>query len=148
MAGKPGRSGRKRKSDVLKIANGTYRADRDGDPDLKPTPIGEPKRPRFRLKAASQFWDQHVPELVRMGVASSIDAPRLQTMCEAWALLRAATSAVNKDPISQPARAAYAEYSRQFSTAASEFGLNPSSRSRIQVVIKKQVTGIKGRTRG
>ena len=147
MAGKPGRSGRKRKADSLKIADGTYRADRSGDPDSKPKPLGKPTKPEFEGQEASDFWDKYVVELIDLGVATSLDAPRLQHLCEVWALLRRATVAVDEDPLEKMARIAYAEYSRQFGTLASEFGLNPASRSKIEIERSKPA-GIQGRKRG
>jgi len=66
-----------------------------------------------------------------MGVAKSIDTPRLQNMCELWALLRRATKAVNSDPLDKDSRIAFAEYSRQFAAVADQFGMTPTGRARI-----------------
>jgi phage terminase small subunit len=68
-------------------------------------------------------------------------------MCEAWALYRAAIRALKKNPLDKDARISYAEYARQFANAASEFGMNPSDRSRIIVDAPKK-QGIQGRKRG
>lgn len=148
MSGKPGKSGRRPKPDVLKLAKGTYRADRSGDPDKKPKPDGVPMRPKMSMPEARAFWDRYVPELVRIGVAKQIDSARLQAMCEAWALLRLATKAVNADPIDKDARIAYAEYSRQFAQAADQFGMNPVGRTRIQVDTDDSKPSIAPRKRG
>lgn len=143
MAGKAGRSGRKRKADAIKIATGTFYHYRDGDPEAKPQAKGEPSKPTGLLPDAEEFWDQYVPLLVEMGVAKSSDGPRLQAMAEAWALLRMATKAVNQDPLDKDARISYAEYARQFANAAADFGMNPSSRSRITIdkPAKPAITG-------
>ena len=147
MAGVAGRSGRKRKPDSIKILQGTYRSDRQGAPELKPSPDGAPVKPEFALPEAGAFWDAYVPELVRMGVAAAVDAPRLQLLCESWALLRRATDRLNEDPFDKVARCAQAEYSRQFTAATSEFGLTPSARSRIQVQVKATEPPFKPRNR-
>lgn len=147
MAGKPGRSGRKPKPDSLKLAKGTYRADRFGDPSSKPDPGGVPEMPEFTLKESEEFWKEYIPMLVQLRIATSADAPRLQMMAEAWGLLRKATAAVNNDPIDKDARIAYAEYAKQFQLAAAEFGLNPSARSKIILPETKKPT-IQGRQRG
>ena len=60
---------------------------------------------------ARAFWDRYVPVLIEQGIATATDAPRLQMMAEAWALLRIATKALNKNPINKDTRIAYAEYS-------------------------------------
>jgi hypothetical protein len=85
--------------------------------------------------------------LIEQGIATASDTPRLQAMAEAWALLRMATKLVNSDPIDKDNRIAYAEYSRQFATAAAEFGMNPVARTRITVETKTKPR-IQGRTRG
>ncbi|MEO9591875.1 P27 family phage terminase small subunit [Rhodopirellula bahusiensis] len=95
---------------------------------------------------ARAFWDRYVPVLIEQGIATATDAPRLQMMAEAWALLRIATKALNKNPINKDTRIAYAEYSRQFAAAASEFGMTPVARSRI-VIEKQAKPKIKGRSR-
>ncbi|MEM8668736.1 MAG: P27 family phage terminase small subunit [Planctomycetota bacterium] len=139
--------GRPPKPDAIKIAEGTYRSDRHGDQDAKPKAEGVPVRPEMAMPEAKEFWDQYVPMLVEMGVAKRADTPRLQALAESWALLRRATKAVNDDPIDKYARIAYGEYSRQFTTLANEFGMNPIARSRI-IIDKPQKKSIAGRKRG
>jgi phage terminase small subunit len=82
-----------------------------------------------------------------MGIAADIDAPRLQMLCESWALLRSATKALNDDPLDRDTRIAYAEFTKQFASAASEFGMNPADRSKI-ILDKPKKTTIQSRKRG
>ena len=131
----------------MRLADGTYRADRHGDLDSKPKAKGEPTRPKFSDPVARKFWDEYVPQLVEMGVAKATDAARLQNLCELWALVRKATKAANDDPLDKNARIAYVDYTKHFANAASEFGLNPSARSRI-MIDKPSKPAIQGRQRG
>ena len=147
MAGKRGKSGRPPKPDAIRIAEGTYRKDRHGDPESKPKPQGLSKRPTLTLPESRAFWNEYVPKLVELGIAKETDAPRLQMLAESWGLLRRAVKACNADPLDKDARIAFAEYSRQFASAAAEFGMNPADRARI-IVEKPQKSRIQGRNRG
>lgn len=138
MAGKPGRSGRRPKPDVLKIAQGTYRAKRSGNPKDKVDVKGAPKKPHFENPYADALWDETVKELVELGVATKIDAPLLRTMCELWGLYRMAYEIAEKDPTDKDARIAVVSYVAKFEQVAARFGLNPSDRGRIKIEKPKQ----------
>ena len=71
MAGK----GRPKKPPELKILEGTFRADRDGDPSDQVQASGLPARPRGLKGEAKKFWDAVVPLLTAAGVAAAQPAP-------------------------------------------------------------------------
>lgn len=147
MAGKKGRSGRRPKPDALKIASGTYRADRSGDLASKVTPEGKPERPHFTNPDAAAMWDREVEELMRVGVATVLDGPMLQIMCELYGLYRASYAIAELDPTDKDARIATATYATKVDAIASRFGLNASDRGRLKVDVAKPA-GIQARKRG
>ena len=147
MAGQPGRSGRKRKPAALKHRDGTYRADRDGKPEDKLKFEAIVIKPEFRDKVADEFWDEHVTELIKLKVVSGQDVPRLQMMCEQWALVRRLTKLYEDDPLCKDTRIAWAETCKMFAQATIEFGFTPSARSRMLGPVQETKSAIKGRKR-
>ena len=65
-----------------------------------PNVDGVPTKPKGLDKVASEHWDSIVPELVRLRVACSIDAPALEQLCRAWSLYHRAVEGVESIPAS------------------------------------------------
>jgi len=111
--------------------------------ELEPVPAAvAPPCPAFIQGAARQHWDEVAPELEAMGVLSRIDGPMLAAYCEAFAQWRKALDMLKlgyvlKTASGYPLLSPYvtvAEKSlRTMRAIASEFGMTPSSRSRLRV---------------
>lgn len=153
MAGKAGRSGRKQKPTALKVVSGE-REDRINRAEPATGELGAPERPEWLSAEAAAEWDRVVPALERTGMLRHVDRAALAAYCAAWARLVEAerliaeqgqtlhvadrtfegddgsTTIVVKaarNPALTEAKAA-SDLLRGF---LSEFGLSPSSRSRL-----------------
>lgn len=79
--------------------------DLQGTRDLRelrtpPSVEGVPIKPNGLDRVAGEHWDSIVPELVRLRVACSLDAPALEQLCRAWSLYHRAVEAVESIPAS------------------------------------------------
>lgn len=133
--------GPKPKPTDLKILHGA-RPDRINTRAPRPVRI-TPTPPRWLGKEARAEWKRITPELERTGLLSQLDRAALITYCEAWQTLVEAQEEIHergvlvqgyrggvvKNPALQVARDS-AQTIRGF---CSEFGLTPSSRSRLVV---------------
>jgi len=102
-----------------------------------PATSGSPQKPRGLTLEASKLWNHIVPQLEQSGVASKVDSPALQSMCEWWSSYRENYKAYRqKEPGSIEAgrclTAATKSFDR-FVKLASEFGLTPASRNALDV---------------
>lgn len=125
--------GRPRKTAEELRRSGTFRADRHGARANAPEFGGSPARPKDLSPDARKHWDLVVPALARAGVATAVDGPALEAMCEAWAEYKAAKKL--KAPTIREMRqrqmlksAAY----REWYGIAAKFGLTPSDRAKIE----------------
>lgn len=133
--------GRKPKPTALKLI--------DGNPGRTKISKNEPKCfasakvPTWLSREAKVEWRRYAPELERMGLLTEIDVPVFAGLCSAIADFRwcekhlaengRLTTAKNGEPRTSPVvvqRRHALEHIRQFSA---EFGLTPSSRTRITV---------------
>ncbi|HEX3998248.1 MAG TPA: phage terminase small subunit P27 family [Pirellulales bacterium] len=135
--------GRKPKPTVLKLLDGNpgKRTINDREPG---TLAGVPEPPDGLDDEALLEWNRIVPELREMGVLSRADRAALAAYCTAWGRWRNAEAQVKKHgPIVKspdkgfPMKSPYltiadqaVETMRKFLV---EFGLTPSSRSRIRI---------------
>lgn len=128
--------GRPRKPASVKILEGTFRQDRDGDPSVVPG-SGEPL-PAEKLKGdAQRFWGEHVPRLIREGRVKADDGPALTAMCQFWGTYlkltrREARTAVTAKLYPRISRSRAMAFDR-FKQLAATFGLTPSDRARLGV---------------
>ena len=131
--------GRKPKPTALKVLEGN-----PGKGEInrhEPAPgKGMPKCPRWLLPEARKEWNRLAKKLNQMGVLTEIDQAAFAAYCQAWARWKEAQEAINecgavyetdtgfrKSPWVTIAN----DNQRLMIQAASEFGLTPSSRSRI-----------------
>lgn len=113
----------------------------------KPAPL-RPTCPRWLNVEAKREWRRVVPELERLGLLTRVDRAELAAYCQSWARWKEAEEFIEKHGPAIPIRDAdgrvkYLQQIPQVSISqkerqamrafASEFGLSPSSRSRIQV---------------
>lgn len=134
-----GKRGPPPKPSAQKKLEGTYRKDRAARNEMRPT-LGEPPVPKGLKGAALAEWRVVAPELARLGVLAIIDGGRLADYCRAHALaIRAAAKAEQegevvetyRGPVRSPWQAIAQEARAQARLLAAEFGLTPSSRSRV-----------------
>ena len=126
--------GRPRKPTELKVAQGTYRADRDGPrPEDLPNLDGEIERQSFPNHAARQMWNTVVQQLIDAGVVKPTDVPMARSMCEFWGLYWSSYKLASKNPTDPAIRVAVCSYWTKFEQAAARFGMNPSDRSRLRL---------------
>ena len=135
--------GRKPKPTLLKVL--------DGNPgkrplnEREPAPrAGIPDAPEWLDEEAKAEWGRVVPELQAMGLLSAVDRPALAAYCTAWSRWVKAEEMVRKfGPIVKspdkgfPMKSPYLTIADQALESMRklmvEFGLTPSSRSRIKV---------------
>ena len=138
-------TGRKPKPTALKDAQGTLRADRINLREPKPTKkLGEP--PGHLSEVAVEEWRRIEGSLKGAGIATALDAAALGAYCQAYSRWVSAEQALEKmkndaggllvkttngnmiqNPIVGVANKAMSDMVRY----AAEFGMTPSSRSRI-----------------
>lgn len=143
-----GRRGPKPLPTAVRLARGTYRPDRAAANE--PLVYGKPKAPAW-LKSnpdAAKEFRRLVKELAAMGVVGSVDANALARYCVLWVrwrqaeemIKRAGDTFVIKDSdgkvktvMPSPHVAIARQLSEQLGRLEGEFGMTPSSRSRIEV---------------
>ena len=135
--------GRKPKPTFLKLLQGNpgKRPINDREPGAL---AGTPEPPDGLDDEALLEWNRIVPELRAMGVLSRADRPALAAYCTAWSRWRNAEAQVRKHgPIVKspdkgfPMKSPYLTIADQSMEAMRkflvEFGLTPSSRSRVRL---------------
>lgn len=128
-----GSRGPKQKPAELLRLHGSWRAKQRGNGarSMADLATGKPQKPTDLDPIASNFWDEIVPKLVRLGLARRVDAPSLQALAEIWSLYRRSVAIANANPIDKDARIAVTSYKTAFDSLASKFGLTPRDRERM-----------------
>ena len=134
------KAGRRPKPTALKILDGTERGPRKREPSL---PAGMPPMPK-RLKVdkiAVACWKELSEILTKMGVLTMGDGEALATLCEVHSAeqacllqLRAGGAVMHTDlggVKPNPAGPLYRSLVAQKASLLSEFGLTPSSRTKL-----------------
>jgi len=129
--------GRPRKPKALKVLQGTFRKDRDGDPASEVPAEGEPRKPTDLKEAASTFWDEIVPGLVAARIARACDTAALTVLCQWWDRYLRFSSALDEieEPKDKEARRLTIMTGiawNQFERIAAKFGLTPADRARLK----------------
>lgn len=101
-----------------------------------------PRCPSWLPKEARAVWRRTVSQLSEMGVASETDTDLLATYCMAVVTFQRATEEVEREGIliegrrdgkvKNPAVQIQRDAARAIAQIGAEFGLSPSSRSRLQ----------------
>lgn len=103
-----------------------------GNPGHRPLPKSEPKpegaviRPRFMKGRAVKVWEEYAPELIRLGVLTSIDAHTFAVWCCLTAEFERA-----------PTQMVAAKITQMRGIAAS-FGMEASARARLGTGAKQE----------
>jgi P27 family predicted phage terminase small subunit len=121
-----------------------------GNPGRRPLPTGEPK-PKTEAKRPwglgkgeqRKFWDEHAAELERMKLLTGVDVPAFRLMAEHYAFAVQAARKLHErgdltvegreGPKKHPLVQVLRDNSQMFKSYAAEFGLTPSSRTRLQL---------------
>jgi len=148
MAGSKGRSGRKPKPTALKAFSGAFEKNPQRRNHREPkAPSNRPKKPRHVQGTAATQWYALVKRLEKLKILSSIDEVAIEQYALTYAAFREAEKNVRKrgscidyidangNELSKrnPADTAMIEHGRRLTQIESEFGLTPSSRTRVQV---------------
>lgn len=108
----------------------------------EPKPKSKVKRPWGMRKPAKKFWDEHAPEMERLSVLTGVDAPAFRLMAEAYAFAVQAAEELAEEgftvegrdgPKKHPLAQVFRDNAQLFKSFATEFGMTPSSRARLQV---------------
>jgi len=143
MAGYRGKQGRKPIPTALRVIR--------GNPGKRPLPKGEPKptvglpNPPDHLTAeAKREWWRMGRRLVKLGLMTEIDKAALAVYCQAWARWEEAEARIREVDLVMPG-AQFNKQRKEFIKQAAEamrdlmrylveFGMTPSSRSRVSSV--------------
>lgn len=134
--------GRKPLPTKLKILRGTDRPDRMNANEPAPDLPGSLKPPTWmKRKVAREAFAEMAAKLYRLGLYTELDQFALEQLCQTYAKWREATSRSNVDPLVSPKGGAYMNPSlsaelalgKRLQALMTDFGLSPSSRSRLSV---------------
>ena len=144
------RSGRPAKPVELKLLEGRMT---EAEASRHPRPTSPaPEKPAWLSPDASAEWDRVAPELERLKLLTGIDGASLAAYCEAWAVFKAAAKDVQErgimvdgardkraglhdraEKVRNTALLIMSDAAKTMRAYASEFGLTPQSRARMQL---------------
>ena len=141
--------GRRPRPTHLKLLEGNpgKRPINEDEPEPE-VPAKVPRAPAFLGKEGKAEWRKLVPELMELGLYTSIDRPALTAYCEAWDTWRQAEDHKRKHGVTTTTPNGYEVQSAYVGIAnkamahvrafLAEFGMSPSSRSRVGVKPKSK----------
>lgn len=147
--------GRKPKPTVLKVLSGNPGKRPLNEKEPKPD-IMEPRKPYGVMpKRALKIWNELAPQLLELGVLTVIDGPAFALLCIHWAiaieaskLVREAEEELGQGIITEDDRGRERKHralqvlrdaTREFKSLGAEFGLTPSSRSRLEIEAPEEI---------
>lgn len=143
--------GRKPKPTHLKILEGNPGKRPLPDPREEPHPQATiPECPTWLDPAAQAHWAALAPELARLGLLTIVDGQVLAVYCQAWAEFELATRTLQTEGRvvhtggqlqPHPAVAQQRSAWKAVKDFAALFGLDPSSRGRLQVAPPEEAAG-------
>ena len=135
--------GRKPQPTRLRLLKGNTGRRRPNNREPSPT-VQAPPRPDFLSGPAAEKWDELAPYLVGLRLMTIGDGPALAALCQAWGRYCAAekqlaeqgpvVTSPNGYGIPSPWLAISNQAHDQMRKLLTEFGLTPSSRSRVEIV--------------
>lgn len=141
------KTGRPRKPTALIKLHGTFRHDQR--PESEPMPDAKiPEMPKFLKGEAKAEWNRLAPLLAEMKCLTDWDRSTLAAYCFEWGVYVSLCSklkkineyvvtTINGNKIHNPLLSARNKALSNFKELATEFGLSPSSRTRLSVSEKK-----------
>jgi P27 family predicted phage terminase small subunit len=146
--------GRPRDPSQIKVIRGTFRADRS--PSNEPEPLvitSVPKAPGHLNRWGKQMWNETARELVRLRMFTKLDTYSLEVLCEQYGIYRELKESITHIEVEgKREKITFAQYLakrnsqtmpeytamkgafERYSALLKEFGLSPSSRSRIDLL--------------
>jgi P27 family predicted phage terminase small subunit len=104
---------------------------------------GIPERPDYLDAFGREAWDRLIPKLDELGILSEVDSEAIVLYCQAYSRWRLASLDIAKNGVttmsafdsvkSNPAVAVAVQAERMMASILTEFGMTPSSRSRVKV---------------
>lgn len=140
--------GRKPLPDRIKQLKGTLRPHRING-DAPTPPPGMPAMPFWLSKKGQPFWKQYAEEFHDMGILTTMDQAAFGCLCEIISTIKAMNKILDQDgiliyegsvPKKHPAFGILKDAWAQLRAFAVEFGMTPSSRSRVSVEKPKTLT--------
>lgn len=133
--------GRKPTPSHLKVVRGTDRADRRNDNEPRPL-RSRPSAPAHMTDRGREAWGYVVGILDRMGILTEADALAVELLCEARADWLSARDEIDRSGgetyvtdagliKAHPAVAMRNDAARRMQSLLAEFGMSPSSRSKV-----------------
>ncbi len=125
----------------LKVIRGTARPCRLNEKEPKPDKLEKIKPPSLLSKEEKKCWREVVTELQKCGIATTVDKSALVAYCKCWVAWKGELSIIDEegtvvrgclgnDVVSPHVRIANENF-KQLLSLWREFGMTPSSRSRI-----------------
>ncbi len=129
---------RNNKPKALHLVQGTARAGRINDNEPEPAVVEDLKPPTGLDRYGKEAWKRNAPVLQRLGLLTEADVDALMAYCMAYSRWRRANIAlrsVKPDAADEYRKVAVTVEKAEQSMRlfAGEFGMTPSSRSRLQV---------------
>ncbi len=133
----------KKKPKRLKVLEGTFRKDREQD--VKPLIKCEncPKAPDFLSKEALAEWNRIAPDLHKVGLLTDLDIAAFAAYCQLYARFAEASKEIDATDDEEVKKNLSSIAHKAFTGClqiAKEFGLTPSSRSKVNptMAVKKE----------
>lgn len=154
-----GKRGPKRAPTAQKIARGTHRKDRDGDPKAEPQPekIEAPKPPAHLGRVGKAKWQDLAPRLARIGLLTENDLEALALLCESFDEKATCEETLEEDGeysvlengyvAAHPAIARLDRCIRRIRQLMAAFGMTPSDRAGMKVQTAQTQTKVQTRKR-
>ena len=141
-----GKRGPAPKPKALKLVQGTHRPDREA-PNAPDPEVSPPSCPTWLHREAKREWRRIVPELVRLGLLAEVDRAALAAYCQSYAtwwrmerdIEENGDVQINARSGLESARPQVAMRDKALDTMRrllAEFGLTPSSRTRVSAAEK------------
>lgn len=135
--------GHNRKPTELKIIHGTARKDRMNPNEPKPEPMKDNSEPPYWVKGhlARKTWRTTYEKLKRLGILKETDEIAFEMLVSMYVRWRESAEKTDLDPYitpngfqsAHPSVGIELKFAKELRTLLSEFGMTPSSRSRVSV---------------
>lgn len=93
---------------------------------------GEPVKPKDLDEIASKFWDTYLEHWLTVGCGAA-DTPQLVLMSETWSTLQRTFALMRENVLNKEARITMFAAAQRFDQLATEFGMTPLARSRMNI---------------
>ena len=137
-----GKGGRPRKPTALKVLEGNPGKRKLPENEPKPKPV-MPDPPDWLSEEAQKFWNEYAPKLNQLGLFTEIDGAAFSMIAESWADWVKYRKIINRGNYKNVTDSGYEQQTVEVTLAKnaiadvksflSEFGMTPSSRSRIDL---------------